>query len=180
MKTSFNTRNLNHENINSVIEEYKNLLNEIPLKIEGESLLDLLTKLKREKIKKGPWPEVSIFEASNRIMSDLVILFGVKYILDGQFEHLNKYTHFEVEMGNENKKSHDIIGYSKDSKLIGEAFNVAPSFFYVKKSRSIKKLRESKIAAVNRILFCNSDSHGRIAPLKGCGDIEIIKVEIKL
>ena len=45
-------------------------------------------KLKREKIGRGPYPEVSIFETSNRIMTDLVILFGIKKILIGEVPNL--------------------------------------------------------------------------------------------
>lgn len=180
MKTIFDIpRTLNKDNIDKIIEAYKELLSDIPLKIEGENLLDLLTQLKRGKIGKGPWSEVSIFEAANRIMTDLVILLGVKSIIDGEFPDLEMFKEFEVELGNENKKDHDVISYAEDRILIGEAFNVAPSFFNVKKLKSKKKLIGSKLVANHLILFCNSDSHER-TKLNDTDKIEIIKVNVKI
>lgn len=59
-------RKLNKKNIDAAIETYKELLTDIPLKIEESNLLNLLTRLKRGKIGSGPWNNVSIFEAANR------------------------------------------------------------------------------------------------------------------
>ena len=42
--------------------------------IKGKSGIALLTALKRDKLGHGPYPDVSLFEAANRIMSDLVRL----------------------------------------------------------------------------------------------------------
>lgn len=95
-------RKLNSENIENAIEAYKTLLSDIPLKIEGENLLDLLKKLKRDKIGSGPWKNVSIFEVANRIMTDLVILLGVKRLISGEFPNLKIFTGFDVEFVNEN------------------------------------------------------------------------------
>ncbi|PXY41811.1 hypothetical protein DMB65_04390 [Flavobacterium cheongpyeongense] len=170
-------RNLNKDNINETIEAYKLLLADIPLKIEESNLLALLNRLKRGQIGSGPWKNVSIFEAANRIMTDLVILFGVKKIINGEYPDLNIFTDFEVELGNENRNDHDIISYANDKVLIAEAFNVAPSFFNVKKSKSVKKLLTSKLTADHLILFCNADSHDRT---KLNDNIEIIKVDIVL
>lgn len=171
-------RKLNKENINDAIETYKLLLNEIPLKIEGSSIIELLMKLKRDKINSGPWKSVSIFEAANRIMTDLIILYGVKQIIDGKFPHLALFTEFDVELGNENKNLHDIISFSNGKTLIGEAFNVAPSFFNVKKGKSIKKLLGSNSPKDYLIILCNSDSH--IKSVIKNSDIQIIKVDVAL
>ena len=170
-------RSLNKENINEAIEAYKVLLKDIPLKIEETNLLALLTRLKRGEIGSGPWKNVSIFEAANRIMTDLVILFGVKKIIDGEFPELKAFTHFDIELGNENKNDHDIISRANGKVLIGEAFNVAPSFFNVKKSKSVKKLLTNKLTADHLILLCNADSHERT---RLDNNIEIIKVDIVL
>lgn len=172
-------RKLNKANIDAVLTDYKKLLDEIPLKIEADNLLELMTKIKRDKIGTGPWSKVSIFEASNRIMSDLVILYGVKSILDGNYAHLNEFTEFEVELGNESKNAHDIISHAKNALLIGEAFNVAPSFFNTKKIKSIKKLQQSDLEATKRIILCNTDAH-KSTPVLSDDTIEIIKVDIAL
>jgi hypothetical protein len=173
-------RKLNKKNIDAAIETYKELLTDIPLKIEESNLLNLLTRLKRGKIGSGPWNNVSIFEAANRIMTDLVILLGIKRIIDGEFPHLKIFTEFEVELGNENKKDHDITSKAEGKVLIGEAFNVAPSFFNVKKSKTIKKLKESTLDADYLILLCNEDSHEHTTKSSSVNNIEIIKVNMTL
>lgn len=172
-------RILNKNNIDQTIKAYTKLLGEIPLKIEEANVLDLLQKLKRGKMGSGPWSNVSIFEAANRIMSDLVILFGVKRIIDGEFPHLEIFQEFEVELGNENKKQHDIISTLGDKRLIGEAFNVAPSFFNIKKNKMITKLTKSNPPADYLILLCNADSH-EVTKSKIAHNVEIIKVDVKI
>ena len=174
-------RKLNKENIDGAIEAYKTLLSDIPLKIEGENLLDLLKKLKRDKMGSGPWNNVSIFEAANRIMTDLVILLGVKRIIDGEFSNLKIFTEFQVEFGNENNNDHDLISHANGKVLNGEAFNAAPSFFNVKKSKSIKKLLESAMNPDYIIVLCNTDSHEKTkSKLFDDNKIEIIKVDVVL
>jgi len=172
-------RKLHKHNIDETIEAYKKLLDEIPLKIEEATVLDLLNRLKRGKMGSGPWSNVSIFEAANRIMSDLVILYGVKRIIDGDFPHLEIFKEFEVELGNENRKEHDIISTVDDKRLIGEAFNVAPSFFNNKKNKMITKLIKSNPAADYMILLCNADSH-EVTKSKIAHNVEIIKVDVKI
>lgn len=93
MKTIYDIpRKLNKDNIENAIADYKELLADIPLTIQESNLLDLLHRLKRGEIGKGPWKNVSIFEAANRIMTDLVILLGVKRIIDGEFPSLETKT----------------------------------------------------------------------------------------
>lgn len=113
-------------------------------------------------------------------MTDLVILLGIKRIIDGEFPHLKIFTEFEVELGNENKKDHDITSKAEGKVLIGEAFNVAPSFFNVKKSKTIKKLKESTLDADYLILLCNEDSHEHTTKSSSVNNIEIIKVNMTL
>lgn len=43
-------------------------------------------------------------------------------------------------------------------QLVGEAFNVAPSFFQGKKRSALKKLREQRDKATYRIIMLNSDA----------------------
>lgn len=174
-------RKLHRENIDLAIINYKTLLEDIPLKIEESNLLDLLKRLKRSQIGKGPYPKVSIFEAANRIMTDLVILFGVKKLIDHEIPNLRMFSHFDVELGNENHNAHDILSNANGKTLAGEAFNVAPSFFHGKKSMTIKKLLDSKPAPDYLILLCNSDSHNLIKPNENSSSaVEIIRVNVVL
>jgi hypothetical protein len=73
-------------------------------------------------------------------LSDLVILYGVKWLLDNNTFPFESYT---VEYGNENKNGFDICATGNGKTLIGEAFNVAQSFFQTKKSTMLKKLAKS-------------------------------------
>jgi len=150
-------RKLNQENIDKAIQDYNELVKEIPLEIKSDNSLLLLKQLKREKLGKGPYPEVSIFEAANRIMSDLLILHGVRDLLNGKVVEL-KFSEYEVELGNENKKDHDIMAINDGIELIGEAFNVSKSFFYAKKSSALKKLNNSPRKKAIRLLLFNEDA----------------------
>lgn len=129
------------------VEEIKNSLG------DHKVILDLLKVLKREPVGAGPYPHVTMFEAANRILSDLVILYGVKWLLDNDIFPFERY---EVEYGNEDKNGFDICAAENGKTLAGEAFNVAPSFFQSKKCSTCKKLAESK--ADFKIIMFNHDA----------------------
>ena len=99
-------RILNKENIDDAINDYRQLLKEIPLEIQSNDILAFLMELKRGKLEKGPYIGISIFEAANRIMTDLTILYGVKDLLNNKILPI-EFLEFEVEYGNENKNEHD-------------------------------------------------------------------------
>jgi hypothetical protein len=116
-----------------------------------------MLSLKRGKIRNGPHPGVSIFEASNRIFSDIVILFGIReLLLNPQLGMVSlPFDQYEVRFGVED--GFDIGTEKGDEKLIGEAFNVAPSFFANKKRKTLAKLaKESKYDY--KILIFNADA----------------------
>ena len=146
------SRRLTRENIDYEIEEYLTLLDDFPISLKEENTLDFLYRIKRGKTLTGPYPDVSIFEAANRIMTDLVILFGAKKILSGCIPEI-EVQELIVELGNEDQRSFDITG--KD--LRGEAFNVAPSFFQNKKSSALKKLRNNSGNEVILLMY-NEDA----------------------
>jgi hypothetical protein len=150
-----NTLSLN--NIDSMIEKYKTSLNEMDSIISGNNIIDFFYKIKRDSINKGPYPDVTLFEAANRIMSDLVILFGIKKLLNEEYKAIN-FAEYHVEYGNSHDSPHDIIAENNDLKLIGEAFNVAPSFFQGKKSMSLAKLRKAKKENTIIVLLYNADA----------------------
>ena len=128
-------------------------------KISASNIIDLLTSIKRDIVSKGPYKNVTFFEAANRIMTDLVILYGVKDLLSGKYPNII-FPEYVVEFGNENKNPFDIMAEYKEERLIGEAFNVSKSFFQGKKSTALKKLNHDQSIddKTIRILMYNRDA----------------------
>lgn len=150
-------RELTKNNIDSEINKYNALLKNIPLIFESNNVLTFLMDLKRKKMGTGPYPEISMFEAANRIMTDLTILYGIRELLNDKVPGI-KYDLYTVEFGNENINPHDIMAQNSNNILIGEAFNVSESFFHSKKSSSLKKLKETKEKHTQILLLFNEDS----------------------
>ena len=148
-------RTISKANAGQLITKYLELVEQVGNPVANFKNLGLLKALKREAIGAGPYPEVTIFEAANRIMSDLVILYGVKWLLDNNVFPFETYT---VEYGNEDKLGFDIQATGDGKKLIGEAFNVAPSFFQIKKTSMLKKLRQTNVRADYKIIMFNHDA----------------------
>lgn len=148
-------RILNAENIGSITKEFHAGIAAIGESIQGKTGVALFNALKREKLIGGPYPGVSLFEAANRIMSDLVILGGVAALLENSVFPFTSYT---VEFGNEDRNGFDIRATAGSETLVGEAFNVAPSFYQIKKSSALKKLRKGGSDATYRILMFNDDA----------------------
>lgn len=150
-------RVLNKNNIDHAIGSYRELISSIPFSIESDNIIGFLSKLKRGKLSYGPYPNVTLFEAANRIMTDLTILYGVKDLLNNKIPQIC-FDNYQVEYGNENYNDHDIMATNGKVTLIGEAFNVAPSFFQGKKSSSLKKLRKNANENTLILLVYNNDA----------------------
>jgi hypothetical protein len=161
-------RTLNHKNIDSVICAYVSSINEVGAEVSDLKGVDLFVNLKRGKVGVGPYPKVSLFEAANRIMTDLVILKAVKYLLNSNTLPFDEYI---VEYGHEDQNSHDITSTSKNGEgFAGEAFNVAPSFYQGKKRATKKKLQDSKFNANHKFIIANLDAvSANYHPLKNEG-----------
>jgi hypothetical protein len=144
-------RTISKTNAGQLIKSYEALVEEIS--VCNHKGLRLCQALKREVVEVGPYPTVTMFEAANRIMSDLVILYGVKWLLDNSVFPFENYT---VEYGNEDKNGFDIRAAGNGETLVGEAFNVAPSFFQAKKTSMLKKLRNA--SADYKIIMFNHDA----------------------
>ncbi len=172
-------RELDAKNIESAISDYLLLLNQIPLSISAHNILGLLTTLKREKVEKGPYPHVTIFEAANRIMTDLTILFGIKDLLNGAIPEI-KFNSYTVELGNEDNNDHDIEATNGIVSLVGEAFNVSETFFQGKKTMALRKLRSATNKNKLKVILYNSDAvNSKYQP--NLGDDEFfLAVNIKL
>jgi hypothetical protein len=83
-------------------------------------------------------------------MTDLVILKGVKWLLTNSDFGFDSYM---VEYGHQNNNNFDIEASGNGQRLIGEAFNVAPSFFQGKKSAMLRKLNIDEKANIKLIMF---------------------------
>ena len=149
------TRLLNAVNIDNIISEFESSLVDLGKSIDGKVGIPLLLSIKRGCVGHGPYPNVTFFEAANRIMSDLVILHGVAGLLK---QDKFPFKEYKVEFGNENHNDFDLQASSSTDFLIGEAFNVAPSFFQGKKSHALKKLKNKGSKANYQILMFNSDA----------------------
>ena len=146
-------RTISKTNAGHLVASYLESVEEIGNSLGEHKVLHLLKVLKREALGAGPYPHVTMFEAANRILSDLVILYGVKWLLDNNIFPFESYT---VEYGNENKNGFDICATGNGKTLVGEAFNVAQSFFQSKKSTMLKKLAKS--SADYKIIMFNHDA----------------------
>jgi len=143
-------------NIDDEIKKYLKLVNEIKLNLDKLDVIDFLHVIKREKLKTGNYPDVSLFESANRILSDLVLLAGTKYLLNNKKvgSICLPFDCYNVTFGNDS--GNDIHSQNKDGKiLIGEGFNVAKTFFQTKKSNEIRKLNNQN--ADYKILIFNSE-----------------------
>lgn len=146
-------RQLTSENIGEILMNYQQKISDIGTNISGVVGLPLLRKIKRELVETGPYANVTLFEAANRIMTDLVILNGVKWLLEKTNIPMSSYT---VQYGNETSNFHDLEAEHENIRLVGESFNVAPSLFQTKKSATLKKLRKTK--ADYHLILINDDA----------------------
>jgi len=148
-------RVLNQSNIDKVLYDYFSSIENIGATQPELMGIEFFLNLKRGKVGTGPYPEVSMFEAANRIMTDIVILRGIKWLIKSS---RTPFTEFRVEYGNEDKHSHDITAENCGIRMAAEAFNVAPSFFQTKKRLSTKKLANSEFNPDYKLVIANSDS----------------------
>jgi hypothetical protein len=166
------------ENSERLIQKYLASIEAIGTSILGLKGIPLIAELKRGKAGVGPYPKVSVFEAANRIMTDLVILYGVRWLLE---KHRFPFESYLVEYGHENNNDFDIEATGNGKKLIGEAFNVAPSFFQGKKASMLSKLSVDPadgIAADFKLVMFNHDAvatGSRSAPPSG---VQFVMVNI--
>lgn len=149
-------RILDRNNVDAAIAWYQAAIAAIGLPGQHTGV-ELFRTLKRVPVGSGPYPEATFFEAANRIMTDLVILHGVKWLLEN---HAPAFEAFSVDYGHRDTQSHDVMSHpivAGVPSLEGEAFNVAQSFFQGKKTSSLKKLRK-KSSASHRFIIVNAEA----------------------
>jgi hypothetical protein len=148
-------REITVRNVDRLLSRYVELVETV-----GDSVVDLrgirlLSALKRDAVGSGPYPKVALFEGANRIMTDLVMLRGVRWMLQHKVFPFRSYT---VEYGHGNEGAHDSEAGKEGRSLIGEVFNVSRSLFPLKKAAALKKLRASKSNADYRVILVNHDA----------------------
>lgn len=148
-------RKLNLGNVETIKSVFYKDIESLGKTIQSKKGHQLLLAMKRDKLGHGPYPEVSMFEAANRIMSDLVILHGIEGLLKNKIFPFDEYT---VEFGNENRNGFDVEAHSATETLAGEAFNVAPSFFKEKRKKTLKKLYENATGKTYRLIIYNAEA----------------------
>ena len=67
-------KELNSSNIHEELMDYLNKVSAMKCPSPQDDVLAFINCVKREPVHSGPYPDVSLFEASNRILSDVLIL----------------------------------------------------------------------------------------------------------
>jgi len=137
--------------------------------------IDLLHALKREQVSGWPYPKkLTRSEAYNRIMTDLVILHGVRWLLaNGPYP----FRLYRVKYGNTGGRGFDVEANAGRRRLVGEAFNAAPSYYPKKRRDAIGKLSgPAAEGATVRIILLNHDA--RPAPKAAFG-LDLLSVNVR-
>lgn len=137
---SHETNGINIQGLKALKKKYWNLLREHPFPSPPESgnAIAMIMYFKRQKLNSniiiGPYAGISVFEAANRIASDLVIINGILQLIKQGREPGN--SEITVRLGNKHEKNKgDFTINGKE----GEAFNVAASFYKIKLRNTTKK-----------------------------------------
>jgi hypothetical protein len=146
---------LTSANIDSEVRRFRRMISDVGHSIAGKRGIDFFESLKRDPISAGPYQGITLYEASNRIMTDLVILCGVRWLLKCP---ALPYMEYEVDYGNDNKNAFDITAEHEDGCFSGEAFNVAPSYFGQKCKKELDKLRARGNKSKYRAIIVNEDA----------------------
>ena len=103
----------------AVAKKYKNWLKQTNLLFHGKETLDIMLWAKRTIISFGPYQNLTFFETSNRIYSDLVLLEAAETILRKE-----NVMSIRLNMGNKGGSDMTITDKNGNSSK-GEGFNTA-------------------------------------------------------
>ena len=125
-----------------VTDAYHNSVKNSNFCIPTDNTFLFMLSAKRDKITFGPYQNLSFFEISNRIYSDLVLLEAAKILFK---EHKIK----SIKLKMSNLSGNDLTIIDKDNnEIVGEAFNTAQSFFQIKMRSELKKYENNKIGVM--------------------------------
>ncbi len=142
------------------------------------SIYDLINAIKRTPEKIGPYQNISIFEALNRIGSDLVLLSGAEKLFNG---FINEIVPKSIHLKMGTTHGFDFEVKLADEKIIyGEAFNAAESFGKQKMRQALHKLidKNPDKNAKNGIIFMNEDLEGVLKEFQNKKERENTKIKI--
>ncbi|MBQ0909752.1 hypothetical protein KBJ98_13645 [Flavobacterium sp. F-328] len=127
---------------------YLQLLNDNPFPEppKSGSFHDVITYLKRKNqsqaLKIGAYENITVFEAANRIASDLIIINGLLQLVEKNKNLKNAL--FTLRLGTTHHVGKgDFTINCNGEELEGEAFNVAPSFLKQKLRNTINKWKHN-------------------------------------
>lgn len=128
--------------LQAATSKYKKHLKKNNLLFHGKETLDIMLWAKREIISFGPYQNLTFFETSNRIYSDLVLLKAAAFIMKKK-----NVKSIQLNMGNKGGNDMTVIDDAGNVQ-IGEAFNTAISFFQIKFRSDLKKFSDGKIGYI--------------------------------
>lgn len=148
---------LDGSNFRKLFSAYVQQLKDIRVPRLPRTPLHLFAALKRNAVRGGKYDGVSMFEFANRVMSDLVVWKAVDHLLFGQTSSGRGGCAVEIRARFGVANGFDLDGRLLDGRrLRGECFNVAPSFFGIKRRSSEAKLR--KVRGGLRVVAFNRDA----------------------
>lgn len=140
---------IDYEMLQICKERYFGFLNDNPFPKPPDTgtYFEMINYLKRKDTnnpqKIGPYQNITVFEAANRIASDLVIINGIIQLV-AKYPEL-KVACFTLRLGILHEKGKgDFTIHLDNQDIEGEAFNVAPSFLKVKLRNTISKWKKSE------------------------------------
>ncbi|OHT43415.1 hypothetical protein [Flavobacterium tructae] len=161
---------------------YFKLLSDNPFPISPNSgnFYEMIQYLKRKDetlpVKIGTYENITLFEAANRIASDLVIINGLIQLVEEQKE-FEKAT-FTLRLGTTHVKNKgDFTIHTENGDLEGEAFNVAPSFLENKLRKTLDKWKKGPESSVLRYIFVNAEAFVYRENVKVDEWVRVVKVK---
>jgi hypothetical protein len=144
-----NTEKISFPQLLELRQEYVKHINENPFPSppHNPSAIDIIVFLKRKDartpVKIGPYENITVFEAANRIASDLVLINGVIQIIEDGVEQPEHKITLHLGTKHVKDKGDFLIGEKH-----GEAFNVAESFYASKLQKTFEKWKGSHLSYI--------------------------------
>lgn len=133
---------LSYSELQEATAVYTSAIENTDFKLPNLATIEFMLWAKREKINFGPYQNLTFFEISNRIYSDLVLLKAAQILFE---EHHIK----SIQLKMSNHAGNDLIVIDEDNKEIkGEAFNTAPSFFQIKMRKELDKFDNNTVGII--------------------------------
>jgi hypothetical protein len=154
-------------------KEYIEYLKKYPFSIkDAKDIFDLIQNVKRSPQDIGPYKNISVFEALNRIGTDLVLLSGAAIMFNGDKYPSIKLRTIKLNMGT--TRGIDCIIETMDNRVIfGEAFNAAKSFCKEKMRQAIHSLAKvTNKPPCEAFIFINEEMETTIAKYRENNKVE--------